>query len=290
MNTHRPDPLRCAALVSLSLCCAALLIELNGSTPWPSADPDAFADWWERHGTAAASITLLRIVGITFAGWGIFIGTAGLLAALRPSGLLQGVWRRITPNSFRELLAAGAITIALAAPTVAAAGTQSADARVVLEDLGPQIEPAGFTPVLTDLGPLEAAPPTADKSIKPAQAAKMLSDKMLPDKMLPDKMLPNSDTAASRLVESTTGGRGSDSSSASDSQYWTVSEGDHLWKIAIRTLRDQGYDADPDAVVAYWRLLIETNRGVLNGNPDLIYPGTILALPPVQPQSSTGPV
>ena len=87
MNTNRPDPLRCAALVLLSLCCAAFLIELNSSTPWPSTDPSAFLDWWERHGTATAAITLLRIVGTTLAGWGIFIGTAGLLASIRPSGL-----------------------------------------------------------------------------------------------------------------------------------------------------------------------------------------------------------
>lgn len=275
MNTYRPDPLRCAALVLLSLCCAAFLIELDSSTPWPSTGPGAFADWWERHGTAAASITLLRIVGITFAGWGIFIGTAGLLAALRPSGLLQGVWRRITPNSFRELLAASIVTVVLAAPTVAAASTQSVDARVVLEDLGPQVEPARFTPVLTDLGPLEVGPPTAHQSDKPTHVT---------------TMLPNSDTTASRLVESTSGAHQGDSSGASNSQSWTVSEGDHLWKIAMRTLRDQGYDAEPAAVVAYWRLLIETNREILNGNPDLIHPGTVLTLPPVQPQSSTGPV
>ena len=70
MNTNRPDPLRCAALVLLSLCCAAFLIELNSSTPWPSTDPSAFLDWWERHGTATAAITLLRIVGTTLAGLG----------------------------------------------------------------------------------------------------------------------------------------------------------------------------------------------------------------------------
>ena len=160
MNTNRPDPLRCAALVLLSLCCAAFLIELNSSTPWPSTDPSAFLDWWDRHGTATAAITLLRIVGTTLAGWGIFIGTAGLLASIRPSGLLHGVWRRITPSSFRQILAASAITVTLAAPTVASASTQGVQARIVLEDLGAledsrqNIEAARFTPVLTDLGPL----------------------------------------------------------------------------------------------------------------------------------------
>ncbi|MDE0065876.1 MAG: LysM peptidoglycan-binding domain-containing protein [Acidimicrobiaceae bacterium] len=274
MNTHRPDPLRCAALALLSLCCAAALIELNASTPWPPADPGAFADWWERHGTAAASITLLRVAGITLAGWGIFVGTAGLLAVLGPNGLLQGVWRRITPGSFREILAAGVVTVTLAAPTVAAAGTQSADDRVVLEDLGPQVEPSRFTPVLTDLGPLETDPPTAESSKMPAQATKTTR-------------VPASDKTASRLVESS--GDPHQSGSSAASRHWTVSEGDHLWKIATKTVLDQGYDAEPTTVDSYWRLLIETNREILNGNPDLIHPGTVLALPPVQPQSTTGP-
>ncbi len=270
MNTNRPDPLRCAALVLLSLCCAAFLIELSSSTPWPSTDPSAFLDWWERHGTAAAAITLLRIVGTTLAGWGIFIGTAGLLASIRPSGLLHGVWRRITPSSFRQILAASAITITLAAPTVASASTQGVQARIVLEDLGPledsrqNIEAARFTPVLTDLGPL-----TVEMSSEPNA----------------ETMLPYSDTTASRLVESSGASAEGDSPGTSDSQHWTVTEGDHLWKIAIKTLRGQGYQTEPAAVVDYWHQLIDANSEILNGNPDLIHPGTVLTLPPVPPQS-----
>ena len=278
MNTNRPDPLRCAALVLLSLCCAAFLIELNSSTPWPSTDPSAFLDWWERHGTATAAITLLRIVGTTLAGWGIFIGTAGLLASIRPSGLLHGVWRRITPSSFRQILAASAITITLAAPTVASASTQGVQARIVLEDLGAledprqNIEAARFTPVLTDLGPL-----TVEMSSEPTA----------------ETMPPYSDTTASRLADSGDASPAdsgdaspaSDSRGTSDAQHWTVTEGDHLWKIAMKTLRGQGYETEPAAVVDYWHQLIDANSEILNGNPDLIHPGTVLTLPPVQPQS-----
>ena len=273
MNTHRPDPLRCAALVLLSLACAAFLIELDSSTPWPSTDPGVFLDWWERHGTAAAAITLLRLVGTTLAGWGIFIGSAGLLAAIRPSGLVQGVWRRITPTSFRQILAASAITVTLAAPTVAGATTQGVEAHIVLEDLGADVVPARFTPVLTDLGPLNPADP-----LNPVET---------PSESAPATVtLPNSDTSASRLVNS---GEAS-SPSASDSQQWTVAEGDHLWKIAMKTLRDQGHTDepahdDPARIVAYWQRLIDANSEILNGNPDLIHPGMVLTLPPVQPQS-----
>ncbi len=271
MNTNRPDPLRCAATVLLSLICAALLIEIDSSTAWPSTDPGAFLDWWERLGTATAAITLLRIGGITVAGWGIFIGTAGLLASIRPSGLLPGVWRRITPGSFRQILAASAITITLSAPAVAAAGNQAAEAQIVLEDLGmaedssQQVEPARFTAVLSDLGP----------------ATVQMSADSEPATMI----LPNSDTTASRLAEAaSTAPTDPEPHSASDSRLWTVSEGDHLWKIAMRTLRDHGHSTEPAAVVGYWQQLIDLNSEALNGNPDLIHPGMVLTLPPVPPQ------
>ncbi len=272
MNTNRPNPLRCATVVLLSLACAALLIEIDSTTTWPTTDPGAFLDWWERLGTATAAITLVRIVGITIAGWGIFIGTAGLLASIRPSGLLHGVWRRITPGSFRQILAASAITITLSAPAVAATNNQSAQAQIVLEDLGTTQEashligPARFTPVLTDLGPT-----TARASAEPEPAA---------------MTLPNSDTTASRLAEAARAAPTAEPEphSGSDLQLWTVSEGDHLWKIAMKTLRDHGHPTEPAAVVGYWQQLIDLNSEALNGNPDLIHPGTVLTLPPVPPR------
>ena len=296
MNTNRPDPLRCAALVLLSLCCAAFLIELNSSTPWPPTDPSAFLDWWERHGTATAAITLLRIVGTTLAGWGIFIGTAGLLASIRPSGLLHGVWRRITPSSFRQVLAASAITVTLAAPTVAGASTQGVQARIVLEDLGPledsrqNIEAARFTPVLTDLGPLTvemSSEPTAETMLpySDTTASRLVDsrDASPADSGDASRLADSGD--ASRLADSGDASPASDSRDTSDAQHWTVTEGDHLWKIAMKTLRGQGYETEPAAVVDYWRHLIAANSEILNGNPDLIHPGTVLTLPPVQPQS-----
>ena len=274
MNTNRPDPLRCAAVVLLSLACAALLIEIDSTTAWPPTDPSAFLHWWERLGTATAAITLLRIVGITMAGWGIFIGTAGLLASIRPSGLLHGVWRRITPGSFRQILAAGAITITLSAPAVASTDSQGVQAQIVLEDLGTTQEagrligPARFTPVLTDLGPV-----TAEASAEPEPAEPEAAE----------GSLPNSDTTASRLARAAHAAPTTEAEphGNSDNRLWTVSEGDHLWKIAMKILRDHGRPTEPAAVVDYWQQLIDFNSEVLNGNPDLIHPGTVLRLPEV---------
>ena len=304
MNTNRPNLLRCAATVLLSLACAALLIEIDSSTPWPSADPGAFLDWWERLGTATAAITLLRIVGIAVAGWGIFIGTAGLLASIRPSGLLHGVWCRITPRSFRKILAVGAVTLTLSSPAVASVGGERVEAQIVLEDLGaaPQAgEQAGavrFTPVLTDLGPSTVAasaepgaaattPPHSDTTASRIAGSTSAAHAAAPTTGHPHSAAPT-DTpttghphAAAPTDTPTTGHR---AGSGSESQLWTVSEGDHLWKIATQTLRRQGQPTEPAAVLDYWRRLINRNSEALDGNPDLIHPGMVLALPPVAPR------
>lgn len=62
----------------------------------------------------------------------------------------------------------------------------------------------------------------------------------------------------------------------------TVEPGDHLWKISDAHL-DQalGRPADPEEVAPYWRSVIEVNRKrLLSGDPDLIYPGEVIWLPP----------
>ncbi|MCY4492775.1 MAG: LysM peptidoglycan-binding domain-containing protein [Acidimicrobiaceae bacterium] len=336
MNTNRPNLLRCAATVLLSLACAALLIEIDSSTPWPSTDPGAFLDWWERLGTATAAITLLRIVGIALAGWGIFIGTAGLLASIRPSGLLHGVWCRITPRSFRKILAVGAVTLTLSSPAVASVGGERVEAQIVLEDLGAapqageQAGPVRFTPVLTDLGPstvaasaepgaaatppphsdttasriagfTSAAPTAAPTDASPTGHPQSAAPTDAPTTGHPSSAAPTDTPTtghprAAALTDAPTTGHPSSAAptdapttghrvgSGSESQLWTVSEGDHLWKIATQTLRRQGQPTEPAAVLDYWRRLINRNSEALNGNPDLIHPGMVLALPPVPPR------
>ena len=46
-------------------------------------------------------------------------------------------------------------------------------------------------------------------------------------------------------------------------------KGDNLWKIAKRTYGDG----------SRWQAVYDANRGVIGGNPNLIYPGQVLTLP-----------
>lgn len=55
-----------------------------------------------------------------------------------------------------------------------------------------------------------------------------------------------------------------------------VRRGDHLWKISARHL------AAGVPVAPYWRQVVEVNTPRLrSGDPDLIYPGELVELPPV---------
>jgi len=58
-----------------------------------------------------------------------------------------------------------------------------------------------------------------------------------------------------------------------------VERGDHLWKISERHL---GPNTPDRQVAPYWREVIEVNTPTLrSGDPDLIYPGEVVALPEV---------
>lgn len=57
----------------------------------------------------------------------------------------------------------------------------------------------------------------------------------------------------------------------------TVRPGDTLWSIAAEAL---GADAPAAEIDAAWRVVATANRGVVD-DPDLIFPGTELAMPPL---------
>lgn len=62
-----------------------------------------------------------------------------------------------------------------------------------------------------------------------------------------------------------------------------VGKGDHFWKLAHQRLRAvKGREPSTEEVAAYWVEVVEANRHrIRSGNPDLIYPGEIVLLPPI---------
>ena len=59
--------------------------------------------------------------------------------------------------------------------------------------------------------------------------------------------------------------------------------GENLWTISAAHLnRSAGPAGNSDRVSEYWRKVIEANGATLrSGDPNLIYPGEVIALPPV---------
>ena len=66
-----------------------------------------------------------------------------------------------------------------------------------------------------------------------------------------------------------------------------VRPGDNLWTIArAELIRATGAPPNDMQVARYWRSVIDVNRATLrSGNPGLIFPGEIVALPPAPPVS-----
>jgi hypothetical protein len=65
-----------------------------------------------------------------------------------------------------------------------------------------------------------------------------------------------------------------------DVQTVVLAPGDHLWAVATRTVGGSAPDRD---VARYWHRLVELNRADLPdpANPDLVFPGDVIRLPPV---------
>lgn len=67
----------------------------------------------------------------------------------------------------------------------------------------------------------------------------------------------------------------------------TVAEGEHLWGLARAAVGEatgrRAKAVQPAEVAAYWVRLIEANPSNLrSGDPDLVYPGDIVTLPPLE--------
>lgn len=63
----------------------------------------------------------------------------------------------------------------------------------------------------------------------------------------------------------------------------TVRPGDHLWKISAHHLDElRGRSPEDEEISLYWRAVIAVNLpGLRSGDPDVIYPGETVVLPPV---------
>ena len=95
--------------------------------------------------------------------------------------------------------------------------------------------------------------------------------------ILPPVVAPPGDSTPPRPPVASTTPTTSDEQRSAQREH-VVRPGEHLWSIAATIAGD----THPEQVARYWRRLVETNRERLrSGDPDLLYPGERLRLPPL---------
>ena len=242
MILQRP---RCPLLVVTLLALASLAALL-------STRPDLAPDVWSR-GDDLALVAAWTIAVVTSA-W-LFVVTGACVLALslgRPR-----LARRLAPGlppGIRRMLEIAIVTACVALPSLPAAA---------LDAPGVSVAPVADQPVvraLVAVAPADAAPvpratplPTLRREASdPAHAGPSILD---PARVGPARVGP------ARVV---------------------VRPGDNLWLID-RVALERGSVAriDDSAVARYWQDVIGANRSTLrSGDPSLVFPGEIIALPP----------
>jgi hypothetical protein len=126
---------------------------------------DRLTDWWSNAGTALATITLVRAVGLMLAAWTVLLASLGLIASTAQSLIAVRLLDHAAPASMRRLIAASTLAGMVGHPSIAAA-TDQVEPTPVLIDLGraDENEPAPEPlPLLVDIGPVaapaDASPP-----------------------------------------------------------------------------------------------------------------------------------
>lgn len=98
-----------------------------------------------------------------------------------------------------------------------------------------------------------------------------------------------------RTTERNNGGRNNEDDRGADNrgrrrstpqagERYTVRAGDHLWKIAVAVVSAEGDGkGDRNAIASYWAELVrDATPHLQSGDPNLIYPGEELELPPLR--------
>jgi hypothetical protein len=214
------------------------------------------------HGDEPVTVgfALLRQAALAAAWYVLAAGVAGAIARALRAATLVRVADALTLAPLRSTLRAalgvglsGVLTFSTAAVAVGAA-PDNPPPIVTLQRL-----PDGGTPTTT------APPPTT--STTPTTVATTPSTWASPQPSPPEVVRPAPRPAPAPQAPTA---------------HWRVRPGDCFWTIADRVLSSRlGRPVTDREIVPYWRRMITENRSRLRdpANPDLLFPGQVLALP-----------
>lgn len=265
-----------------------LLLRAGSAVPAPPADPARWGHWLASGDPLVTAFAGLRLVGLALCAYLLATTTLSLLAAM--SGLprllravdvvtLPGV-RALVRGALGMGVAASIAWSAQVAParaqTPTTTGAASGTAVMHLLDT----PPASTTSTLT--APTSAPRPSPTMSTTPTTVVAPSPPTTDPPQGAPQPATAPPAPAGNPMARSTPVPLG-----AGEPGTWTIAPGDHLWRVAERTLAGAWERPPTDAETsAYLRDLIETNRDRLAvpGHPDLVYSGQVFALPPPPPR------
>ena len=294
-------PVRRDQLKSLSAFAAwvAFLMAVVAVSLWVDAAPPParLGEWLARADASEIALIAARCVAAALAASQLVVTVvyaAACVLRLPPAALRSIEWA-LLPVSRRvvQRVAASCFSLTMLAGPAAAAHAQSPSPVPVVIDASGR---AGIAPPAANL-PVAAAPTTtapAPTTTAPAPTTSTTTSTTaapvttlpaavspLPTPGLPDmsggrESPPSAPPAPSATTEATV----PHTAPAAEARTYVVARGDNLWRIARTTIESSG-PATTSEVRNYWVSLIEANRQRLrSGDPNLIFPGEALLLPP----------
>lgn len=208
-------------------------------------------------GLAAA----FRLVGLAVGYW--LVGSTLLYLLARasqiPAALRATSWMTLGPiRRVVDRLAAGALAISLAMPAAVSAATAPGYIPVPAGD-GPESNTTTTTP---------AEPPSTATSLEQQPTSVTADPLYLPVVALvdPEPIVPSATAVFADAIEV------------------VVRSGDDMWNLAEGRLASLlGRRATDSEIAPYWLRVIGANLDrIRSGDPDLIFPGEVLVLPPIK--------
>lgn len=280
----------------------SLLLALGGGALAPPdlTDPQSWFAWIAARPPDVALLALVRLVALWVGAYLLVALSIGLVLRVARARPLVAVADRLTPAALARLLdhatgvaAAGSVvmgSLAFATSPAVAAGPPVTVAERSPPPAGPPITLRGLsggprpdpvpTTTTTVPSPMADVPTTVAPVVPdPATVPPPPADHPPPTPYEPApteqpyvRATPGSETPPTEPP-----------APAPDSRTWTVARGQSFWSI-VEAVLGEAWGRPPTAreVDPYWRALIEANRSRLADarNPDLLFTGQVLAVPP----------
>ncbi len=241
---------------------AVIVLHRLGSLDWLRIDFADLDGWARRSRLEDAFAAVLRYLALAGAYWLAISSAAYLLARL------SGITRLIDATAVLTLPAVRRVTDRLVIGTLAIS-TLAGPAIAVTSQLSDSPAVATVDPIAARLDADDADPDSSDQVIDLTALDEADLEELAPPPPAPPEVVA---PAAPQSI----------SIRADAHLEVIVTEGDHLWALAERRVSEAlGRPAADHEIAPYWREVITSNPELRSGNPDIIYPGEVIVLPPL---------